>query len=47
MVKEYEGQFKKLKDSMEDLITSMNSIIVQINQSAARSSPTSQTFLKT
>lgn len=32
--REYSGGFKKLKDSMEDLLANLNSIIMQINQSA-------------
>ncbi len=32
--REYSGGFKKLKDSMEDLLVNLNSIIMQINQSA-------------
>lgn len=34
LYKKYEGQFKKLKDSMDALISNLNSTVLQINQSS-------------
>lgn len=34
--KEYVGQFKKLKDNMQALLTNLNSTLLQINESAAQ-----------